>query len=71
MKIALLIDTLATGGAQRQIVNLTKALSIYCDFEDVNLHYYYAVNEYDIELRKQAEKVFCHYLKEGKFFKLI
>lgn len=71
MKIALLIDTLATGGAQKQIVNLTKALTFYCDFEDVDLHYYHPDNEYDIELNKLSEKVFCHYLKGGKFFKLI
>ena len=64
MKIALLIDTLATGGAQKQIVNLTKALSIYCDFEDVNLHYYHADNEYDIELKKKSGKSFLSLFKE-------
>ena len=51
MKIALLIDTLATGGAQRQIVNLTKALKSNGIYDELSLHYYHNRNEYVDDLK--------------------
>ena len=71
MKVALLIDTLEIGGAQKQIINLTKGLIKYKNLDEVSLHYYYKTNLYSNELRDLKENVICHYIGKNKIFKLI